>query len=153
MLALEFTFENELEGIEERYDSLLKAKFNEIAELLHRKVLDNIETKFQKPTGALARTIMKEVDAESNPMTVIVGPSPESGKAWALEYGGKDFYTFGPTKAAALRFYWEKVGAVVFRASVNHPPSREYRYLRDALEEIRPEAMEMLGAVFEDLFK
>lgn len=152
MLSMYLEYDNVLDGIDKRYDALMKERFAEVADMLQQKVIDNIMyAKFKNPTGALAGTIQKDVDTGSSPMSVIVGPVPESPKAWALEYGGKGSYAIFPTKAAVLRFYWEKVGAVVFRPYVQHPPMMEYRYLRDALAEAEPEALGMLASVIDEL--
>ena len=40
-------------------------------------------------------------------------------------------------RAAALVFYWEKVGAVVAFRQVNHPGTRAQPFLRDALDVLR----------------
>lgn len=59
---------------------------------------------------------------------------PAEPKAIAREFGGKSYYLILPHKSRLLRFFGQKDGALVFVSSVFHPPSREFRDIRDALE-------------------
>lgn len=69
---------------------------------------------------------------------------PTTPKALALEKGGERMYEILPTKASVLRWI-NKGGEKVFAKHVNHPPSRAFRYLGEAYDEmveIVPGAME-----------
>ena len=109
-----------------------------VGEILYAKVMENVSGKIlQTKTGQLAGSIVMETDVASDPMSVFVGPVPETPKAFALEFGGKGSYEILPTKSRLLHFF-SKSGDEVFTSHVNHPPSKAFRYLREALDELRP---------------
>jgi hypothetical protein len=66
--------------------------------------------------------------------TVIGYLEPAEPKAIAREFGGKSYYWIVPTKANLLRFIGTKDGALVHTPSVFHPPSREFRDIRNEAE-------------------
>ncbi len=54
-----------------------------------------------------------------------------------IEYGTRSYRTTGPTpivarRARFLRFYWPKVGRVVFLKRVMHPGNKPYKFLWNA---------------------
>lgn len=109
-----------------------------MTELLYAKVMENLGGKIlQQRTGQLSGSIVVRIETETDVATGFVGPEPQTPKALALELGGKGFYDIVPTKARALHFF-AKSGEEVYTKYVNHPPSKEYRYLREALAELEP---------------
>jgi len=107
-------------------------------DLLYDKVQENLSGRIlQKRTGDLAASIHKLYDNTGDGYIGEVYVDPADDKAKALEYGGKGYYTIVPSKGEFLKFYWEKMGSVVFARSVNHPPSKAYHYLALALEDLR----------------
>jgi hypothetical protein len=137
MFEVNFEYDGSLEGLDEELKVAIAAKLTELTNVLYDKVIDNVSGKIlKKQTGELASSIRQEVDTEADVMIGTVFPSPASAKAWALEKGGEKSYVIVPTKATILKFFWDKVGQTVFFTSVNHPPSKEFAYLRLALEEM-----------------
>lgn len=126
-------------NLDSLFRAALEAKFTELSHRLYQKVIENLSGRvLKKESGQLAASIREEVDVSGDVMMAIVGPEPQTPKAWALEYGGSKNYAIFPSKANVLRFYWDKVGSVVFLPYVDHPPSKEYAYLRTALAEMEP---------------
>ena len=130
-----------------RFDSLgrrlrvaTEKKMVELTDLLYNKVMENISGRIlQKRSGALASSIQRSVDLTQEVMVGSVFPEPADPKAWALEKGGTSNYPIVSSKGAMLKFYWDKAGKTVFLSHVDHPASKEFAYLRTALEEIVPE--------------
>lgn len=58
---------------------------------------------------------------------------PVTVKAKVQETGGKGSYIIEAVNAKTLRFFWDKVGAVVFPKSVLHPPLEGKHYIENAL--------------------
>jgi hypothetical protein len=138
MFTVNFEYDGKLDGLDEKIRVAVAAKLTELTGILHNKVIENISGKIlQKQSGQLAGSIQQSVDTSNEPMIGFVFPEPASPKAWALEKGGESYYPITPTKAAVLRFI-AKSGETVFAKSVNHPPSKEFAYLRLALEEMEP---------------
>jgi|HubBroStandDraft_2_1064218.scaffolds.fasta_scaffold178658_2 hypothetical protein len=155
MFTAIFTYDGRLEGLDEEIKTAVAAKLNQLTYSLYSKVMENVEGRIlQKRSGDLASSIRMEVDTSSNPMVGTVFPEPADAKAWALERGGDRDYPIVPTKGSVLAFYWEKEGRFAFLPSVNHPPSRAFRYLGLALDEIEPTiSSEFLEAINEVLHR
>lgn len=137
MLNIDFQYDSKLDNLEEEIKIAVAVKLTELTRLLYDKVIENVSGKIlQKQTGQLAESIITEIDIGSNPMIGSVLPLPQSPKAFALEKGGEKSYTITPSKATMLKFYWDKAGKTMFLRSVNHPPSKEFAYLRSALEDM-----------------
>jgi hypothetical protein len=137
MFTIDFKYDGRLEGLDEEIKAAVAVKLNQLTDVLYSKVIENLSGKvLQKRTGALLDSIRREVDVGDNPMIGTVFPEPADAKAWALELGGEREYAILPTKASVLAFFWEKEGRQVFLPSVNHPPSRAFRYLGIALDEM-----------------
>lgn len=131
------------EDLAQEFRSALEAKFGALAQRLYDKVIENLSGKvLAEKSGELKASIQQLTDVAGDPMTAIVGPEPASAKAWALEYGGRGDYPIFPTKAKVLSFFWDKVGQQVWFPAVNHPPSKEFAYLRSALAEVEATAVE-----------
>ena len=145
-IGLETTNINDLDV---RIRRAISRKMTDLTRLMYDKVLENLSGKLlNKRSGQLISSI--EYDRERISEGVIEGSvyvNPETPKAWALEKGGEREYPILPTKASVLAFYWEKAGQKVFLAGVTHPPSREFGYLRHALDDIE----EMIPDRFSDL--
>jgi hypothetical protein len=133
-----------LEGIP-RLDSLGRKlrvlafrKLNELTDLLEQKVLENLSGKIlQKQSGELFDSVKKTVEQAGDFMTGRVFISPETTKAIVLEKGGEHSYMILPTKQEVLKFI-AKDSDTVFAKQVFHPPSKEFAYLRSAIEEMAP---------------
>lgn len=130
-----------LDDLDERMKRAISRKMTQLTNLMYQKVIDNLSGKIlQTKSGQLVGSVYKQRDRMSGGViTGHVGIEPETPKAWALEKGGRDFYPITPKSASVLKFYWDKVGETVYLHYVNHPPSRQFGYLSDALEEMRPE--------------
>jgi hypothetical protein len=127
----------ELEGLDERLKEAVAAKLTELTRLAYAKVVENLSGRIlQKRSGQLLGSVREEVYIGTDVMTGSVYMENAGPKAYALEKGGERSYPIFPTKASVLRFYWDKVGRVVYFHEVNHPPSREFAYLRTAAEEV-----------------
>lgn len=127
-----------LDDLDERMKRAISRKMTQLTDLLYDKVIENLSGKIlQQKSGELISSIHKDRERMSGGViTGRVYVEPESPKAWALEVGGKGMYPIVPTKASVLRFYWEKLGQIVYLHSVNHPPSQAFGYLRYAAEEV-----------------
>jgi hypothetical protein len=136
MISIDFSYDGKLDGMDEAIKLAIAKKLTELTTILHSKVVENVSGKIlQKQSGQLASSIRQEVDVGTNPMVGLVFPDPADDKAWALERGGKGYYDIVASKAQLLHFF-TKGGVEVFTKSVHHPPSREFAYLRTALEEM-----------------
>lgn len=152
MLEVSFDFDERLDGLDEAIFGAVAKKMIALTQELYEKVVENLSGKIlQQKSGELVGSVRQSVDVAADPMTGSVYMEPASPKAWALERGGEREYLIVPTKANILRFYWDKVGQTVFFPSVNHPPSREFAYLRTALEELRPRFAEGVQEVIQDV--
>jgi hypothetical protein len=120
----------------------------QLTDIMYEKVIENLSGKIlQSKSGELVSSIHKErTRLSEGVITGTVFVSPESPKAWALEKGGSGSYPI-IAKNQALKFFWDKVGQVVFFPSVNHPASKEFGYLRRALEEMEPEVPERFSDI------
>lgn len=138
------TFESNVPSdLAQEFRSALEVKFTQLAKQLYDKVMENVSGKIlEQRTGELAGSIRQLTDISGDFMTTILGPVPETPKAFALEYGGSEFYPIFPSKAKVLHFFWSKIGQEVWLPSVNHPPSREFAYMRSALAELEGAATE-----------
>ena len=137
---LEITLEGvpRIDAIGRKLRVLTFRKLNELTDLLENKVIENLSGKIlQKQSGDLVGSVRKQVTQHGDTMEGRVYISPETTKAWVLEKGGKGYYPIEPTKAAVLKFV-TKSGETVFAKHVFHPPSREFAYLRTAIEEMAP---------------
>lgn len=112
-------------------------KLNELTDVLQQKVVDNVSGKIlNKQSGALAESIKKFTSQHGDVMQGSVFVSPENTKAWVLEKGGEGYYSIDPVKGEALKWI-SKEGETVFAKHVFHPPSKEFAYLRSAIEEMQ----------------
>jgi hypothetical protein len=136
-LDIEAIWDINLDNLDENFREAINEKFSQLVNQLYDKVVENVSGKIlQKQSGELAGQIVQEIDVETEVLFGFVGVNPESPKAFALEYGGKNYYTILPDKAKVL--HWFRNGEHNFRKKVLHPPSKEYRYLRQAGDEMAP---------------
>ena len=113
-------------------------KLNQLTDMLEQKVIENLSGKIlNKQSGALLESVKKQVTQHGDVMTGTVYISPETTKAWVLEKGGEGYYPISPVKGEALRWV-SKEGETVYAKHVFHPPSKEFAYLRTAIEEMAP---------------
>jgi hypothetical protein len=138
MLSIQITpspgFGEKIYGLSARIRTKWNQKLEQTAELLHEKVLENLSGKILGVrSGQLRDSIQKDVYSSGYDFIAFVGPVPATPKAFALEYGGKGDYLIpvGPKGFLANR-----EGDFFTKHSVDHPPSKEYAYLRMALEEV-----------------
>jgi phage gpG-like protein len=153
-----------LEGLDEtraRLDAMpsalaaaLAAKAGDLASALVDRV------KYDKLTGgalnvqsgALQASIVASVSVDADSVSVSVGSEGDVKYAAIQEYGGKTAaHDIAPQKAKALAFLMG--GTLRFAKSVHHPgsviPARPY--LGSALDEMRDEILDTLGAAAESL--
>ena len=136
MFTIEYTAPPVLADLDERIKAALALKLTELTKIMHDKVVANVSGAIlQKQSGQLAESIRSVVETGGDVMVGSVFPDPASPKAWALEKGGRAFYPIVPTKASVLSWV-NKGGDKVFARSVSHPPSKEFRYLGAAFDEM-----------------
>lgn len=116
----------------------LRTKWNRTLERtateLYEKVLENLSGKILNvKTDQLRQSIAKEVESSDFDFIAFVGPVPATPKAYALEYGGKGDYVI-PVGAKGVLANRET--GFFSKRDVLHPPSKEYAYLRTAMEEV-----------------
>lgn len=104
-----------------------------IQEAVVAKVRATVEEVYDKVHGALPK-FQIERGTEVQGSLVIGWFEPSEPKAIAREFGGKGYYEIVPTKARVLRFLGSRDGKMVHTDFVWHPPSREFRDIRDALD-------------------
>lgn len=142
MLDINISFEyvNAPGELNERIKIALGDKLVELTEILYKKVEENITGKIlQKRSGALLAKLANgtTIDTATNPMNSFVGIPNPGAKEYALEFGGKGYYSIIPVRARALKFL-SKTGETVFASHVNHPPSKAFAYLGEAALEMEP---------------
>ena len=138
MLEISLEGTTRIDSIGRRLRVATEKKMIELTDIMYEKVLENLSGKIlNKRSGELFASIHKENAASSDIYVGDVYVSPATAKAWALEKGGKAYYPIEPTKASVLRFYWDKTAQMEYFSHVDHPPSKEFAYLRLALEDMR----------------
>lgn len=145
-LEITFTYDGKLDDMEHTLWAAVAAKVEQLTNLMREKVIENVSGKIlQKKTGQLAGSIQQRFEYGEAFVRGSVFPEPASPKAWALEKGGEAFYSIVPVKARLLSWLTEG-GDKVFAAHVNHPPSRAFRYLGEAFDEVKAVALDELAA-------
>lgn len=136
MLEVSFEGDTRLDSLGRRLRVATEKKMIQLTGMLYDKVIENVSGKIlQKQSGELASSIKQQLDLVGETMLGSVFVDPANDKAWVLEKGGKGYYPIVATKAQVLHFF-TKSGTEVFTKSVHHPPSREFAYMRTALEEM-----------------
>lgn len=131
---------DEFEALPWKVRMAMREKLKELTESLRLKVVANVSGLIlQKRTGALADSIVGTINTRYDVAEGIVSVRPANDKAFALEFGGKGNYQIVPIDKRSLMFFWNKMGRKVFFMQVNHPPSKEFSYLREALADMEPE--------------
>jgi hypothetical protein len=152
MLEVTFKHDTKLDGLDDAIVNAVGNKMVALTQELYNKVIENLSGKIlQQKSGQLVSSVHQFVDQVADPMTGSVYIEPASPKAWALEHGGERSYLISPSKAQVLKFFWDKAGQTVFFPSVTHPPSREFAYLRTALEEMQPNFAAGFQQVIQDV--
>ena len=137
MLEISLEGTTRIDSIGRRLRVATEKKMTELTDIMYEKVLENLSGKIlNKVTGALAGSVQKQNDVNGDFYIGDVYISPADDKAWALEKGGRRRYPIEPSKAEVLRFI-SKSGELIFTKHVDHPPSKEFAYLRLALEDMR----------------
>lgn len=91
-----------------------------------------------KDTGKYSRAITsRDISGGNVAGFEMLSPYPLS----KFILGGTRPHTIVPRRARMLRFYWPKVGSVVFARRVQHPGTAANQFYRRALVRWRPEAM------------
>lgn len=146
MLEITFTYDGKLDNMEHTLWAAVSAKVEQLTKAMHDKVIENVSGKIlQKKSGQLAESIQMRFEYGAELVRGSVFPEPASPKAWALEKGGEEFYSIVPVKARLLHWI-DKGGEKVFAKEVNHPPSKAFRYLGEAFDEIKAVALDELAA-------
>lgn len=150
-MEVKVTTEGELffrvDGLAPRVRLALRAKMDELVDQLYAKVMENLNGGvLQRKSGALAESIQHGVEEQGDLLIGFVAPEPQDAKALALELGGSNYYWIFPSKARLLRFLGSK-GDIAYASSVFHPPSRAYRYLGSAFDDIALKIGPELAAV------
>ncbi len=121
-----------LDQIPKKMRSAVEEKFRTVLEEAYSKAI------LQFSGGKYSATTEVEHGVEVQGSLLIGYMEPLTAKAGVQEYGGKGFYVIEAVNAKTLRFFWDKVGAVVFPKSVLHPPLAGKHYIRSALMEAIP---------------
>ena len=138
MFDIKFDYDSRLDTMDEAIIIAVTKKLADLTIQMYQKVMENVSGKIlQKQSGQLASSINLNFGFDGNTRIGEVFVEPASPKAWALEKGGEKSYIITPVKAQVLHFFWTKIGQEVWLKSVDHPPSREFAYLRLALEEMQ----------------
>jgi hypothetical protein len=82
-------------------------------------------------SGALKAAIREDPQRRSGPWTIDGGVSVDVPYAAAVHEGARP-HVIRARRAPFLRFYWPKVGRVVFFKSVNHPGNAPNPFLTNA---------------------
>lgn len=136
-----------LSGLAPRVKEALRVRMEELVDEIYAKVEENLGGGLlQQKSGALAASIQHGVTTQGDLLIGFVAPEPQDAKALALELGGKGYYYILPTKGQVLRFIG-KDGATVYARNVLHPPSRAYRYLGTAFDDVVSKIVPELAAV------
>lgn len=139
MLEISLEGTTRLDSIGRRLRVATERKMIELTAIMYEKVIENLSGKIlQKRSGQLASSIRMENDVNGDFYVGSVYPSPADDKAYVLEKGGKGYYPIPTSSKGQILHFFTKTGEEVFTKSVNHPPSREFAYMRTALEEVMP---------------
>jgi hypothetical protein len=141
-------FGEKIYGLSDRIRTKWNAKLEETAHLLKEKVLQNLDGKIlHKRSGQLYESIQEETYTSGYYFIAFVGPIPATPKAFALELGGRGDYIIpvGPKG-----FLARKEDNFFSKRDVLHPPSKEYAYLRTALEEVEPTIPGEFAAILQE---
>jgi hypothetical protein len=104
---------------------------------LYAKVRANVDGAIlARRSGQLANSIRVSSRQEGNDYVGSVYVDPATPKAFALEFGGTKDYIITALTKPNLMFFWEREERWFVGPMVNHPPSKEYAYLRSALEDV-----------------
>ena len=153
MFVIDFSYESKIADLEPKIREAVEKKMKALTDQMYQKVQENVSGKvLQKRTGALARAIAKSVSTDGNVTTGTVYVQPAGPKEFALEMGGTRSYAIYPVKRNFLA--WEDGGDLVFVSKVlNHPPSKAFRYLQLALEEMTEIVPAELGEAVESALR
>lgn len=88
-----------------------------------------------KRTGALERGISADPVQRTGPWTLESGVTGRARHSAPVHEGARP-HVIRARNAAALSFYWPKVGRRVFFARVNHPGNRPNPFLRNAAHRV-----------------
>lgn len=135
-LEIALTGQDKIDAIGRKLHTVTLRKLTQLTDIMYNKVQENLSGKIlQKQTGQLASSIRKEVTESGSEMMGVVFVDPVTPKALALEKGGERYYDIYPVRAKMLRFV-NKSGEIVYASHTYHPPSKDFAYLRTALEEM-----------------
>jgi hypothetical protein len=137
VFEIKFDYDSRLDTLDEAIIVAVTKKLANLTIRMYEKVIENVSGKIlNKQSGQLASSINLNFGFDGNTRMGEVFVDPASPKAWALEKGGERSYTIVPTKAEML--HWFRDEKHHFAKEVLHPPSKEYAYLRLAMEEMAP---------------
>jgi hypothetical protein len=127
-------FGERLYGLSDRVRTRWNEKLEFTAKLLYEKVIENLSGRIlQVQSGQLRDSVELEVFTSGYDFIAFVGPVPVTPKAVALEFGGAGDYLIPLGRGGVLA---NRETGFFSKSTVVHPPSKEYAYLRTAMEEI-----------------
>ena len=132
MISISVTTQGELLARLEGLPLKLRAAVVEKLTLAMSEAYSKAVTR-QVSAGKYSATDEVAYGVERQGSLVIGYIEPLTTKAKVQEYGGKGYYVIEATNGKTLRFFWDKVGAVVFPKSVLHPPAAGKHYIEQAL--------------------
>ena len=138
-LSVEYRFA-ELRQLPEEMRDVMREKIIDQTLAVYNKVRENLSGKIlQIKSGQLLDSLQISSRQEGRDYVGTVFIEPVTPKALALEYGGKGDYIIEAMNKPNLIFWWEREARWFVGPMVNHPPSKEFAYLRSAMEEVNVE--------------
>lgn len=99
---------------------------------LGARIIDNARGKVNVRSGALRSSLRYRVRRVGSRVRLRVSANTPYAR---FVHDGTRPHAIYPRRAKALRFYWPRVGRVVYRKRVWHPGYRGNPFLRDAVAE------------------
>lgn len=130
-------------------------KLEALTKLMYDKAYENLSGKIlQTKSGDLRRDLHFKTTRSRWYQTGTVYIAPVSGKALALEYGSKG-RIIEAINAGYLKFFWEKESRI-FKGRpgqvIEQKPTKAYRYLQSALEDMPGQVYEGFNQVIDEVF-
>lgn len=124
----------------------------EIQAIIVEKMTATVDAIHAKYRSALPKFgLEKGVEVQGS---IVIGWFELGGpKEMAREWGGKGYYEILPHKSRLLRFIGARDGKTVRVPFVMHPPSREFRDIRDAIDAALPELEASIDADISRAFR
>jgi HK97 gp10 family phage protein len=101
---------------------------------LTRRTVENAKVEAPVKTGRLRASIKEEAEHAFGEMSVRGGVSANTPYALFVHQGTRPHFIYA-RRASALRFFWPRVGRVVYFKHVHHPGTKPRPFLLHAAEE------------------